>query len=193
MSPVTHFLVGWAVANSARVDKRDRMLIALAGVIPDVDGLGLIWDILSRSGRFDFYQRFHHVFGHNIFFALLVAVSGFMLGAKKRLVAVLMFVSFHLHLLGDYIGARGIGNDFWAVPYFWPLSGRDWYWSHQWPLNGWQNFVITGILLIIAFYWAWKRGYSPIEIVSVRADQGFVQTLRRRFGNPDAETATVSS
>jgi membrane-bound metal-dependent hydrolase YbcI (DUF457 family) len=95
-----------------------------------------------------------------------------------------MFVSFHLHLLGDIVGARGQGDDFWAVPYFWPLSTRDYYWSGQWPLNGWQNFVITGVLMGVTFYWAWRRGFSPIEMISLKVDQGFVQTLRKRFGEP---------
>jgi inner membrane protein len=181
MSPITHFLTGWAVANTAKLGKRERLLVTLAGVAPDIDGMGVLWDLVSRSGSFEFYQRYHHVFGHNIFFGLLVAACGLLLGVRKRLVAALMFVSFHLHLLGDIVGARGQGNDFWAVPYFWPLSTRDYYWSGQWPLNGWQNFVITGALLALMFYWAGKRGYSPLEMASSRADQAFVQTLRNRF------------
>jgi inner membrane protein len=90
-------------------------------------------------------------------------------------------LSFHLHLLGDIVGSRGEGSDFWAVPYFWPLSTREFYWTGQWPLNGWQNFIITGLLLAMMFYWAGKRGYSPLELVSSRADQAFVRTLRKRF------------
>jgi hypothetical protein len=92
-----------------------------------------------------------------------------------------MFLSFNLHLLGDLLGARGQGDDFWAVPYFWPLSDKDYYWSGQWPLNGWQNFVITGVLLSLMLFLAVKRGYSPVEMVSPRADQAFVRTLRNRF------------
>jgi hypothetical protein len=30
MSPITHFLTGWVVANSARLDRRDRILVTLA-------------------------------------------------------------------------------------------------------------------------------------------------------------------
>ena len=42
MSPVTHFLVGWMVANTGGLNRRDRAAISLAGVIPDIDGLGAI-------------------------------------------------------------------------------------------------------------------------------------------------------
>jgi hypothetical protein len=185
MSPITHFLAGWAVANTVSLNKRERVLVTLAGVVSDVDGMGVVWDVVSRSGNFEFYQRYHHVFGHNIFLGLLVAIFGFLLGVRKGIVAVLMLTSFNLHLLGDIIGARGQGEDFWAVPYFWPLSTNDYYWSGQWPLNGWQNFVITSALMVVAFYWARRRGYSPIEMISEKTDYRFVQTLRSRFGNPN--------
>lgn len=184
MSPITHFLTGWAIANTANLNKRERMLVALAGIIPDVDGLGAIIDLIVRnkSNPFYFYQQYHHVFGHNIFFGLLCACLAFFLASRKKFVAALMLLSFHLHLLGDIVGARGIGDDFWPVPYFWPVVDLNLVWSRQWPLNGWQNFVITGVLLAFMFFWAWRRGYSPMEMLSARADQGFVRVLRRRFG-----------
>ena len=182
MSPITHLLLGWTVANGApSLTPRARAAVTLAGVAPDIDGIGVIWDLVSRSGNFEFYQRYHHVFGHNLFFGLLIALLGLLFGVRKWLVAALMFLSFHLHLLGDIIGSRGQGSDFWAVPYFWPLSTREFSWTGQWPLNGWQNFILTGLLLALMFYWAGKRGYSPIELVSSRADQAFVRTLRNRF------------
>jgi len=182
MSPVTHFLLGWSVAGtSASLTPRERAAVTLAGVVPDIDGIGVLWDLISRSGAFSFYQRYHHVFGHNLLFGLLVAAVGLLLGVRKGLVALLMLASFHLHLLGDIIGSRGQTDDLWAVPYFWPFSSRDHYWTGQWPLNGWQNIVITVLLLALTFFWAWKRGYSPLEMVSARADRAFVQTLRSRF------------
>ncbi|MCU1284514.1 MAG: rane-bound metal-dependent hydrolase [Acidobacteriales bacterium] len=48
-------------------------------------------------------------------------------------------------------------------------------------LNAWPNFAITFALLITTFYLAWKRGFSPLEIFSTRADAAFVSTLRQRF------------
>ena len=162
------------------------MLVTAAAVAPDLDGMGVVWDFLARnSGNpFEFYQRFHHVFGHNVFFALLISCLAFLPGVRTALVSGLMFVSFHTHLLGDIIGARGRGDDFWPVPYFWPLSNAGLVWSGQWPLNGWQNFTITGVLLGLAFYWAWKRGRSPLEMISQRIDGAFVAALRSRFGFP---------
>jgi hypothetical protein len=51
-----------------------------------------------------------------------------------------------------------------------PFSPHEFSWSGQWELNARPNFVITGILLITMSFLAWKRGCSPLEIVSPRAD-----------------------
>ena len=49
MSPVTHFLVGWLAANAANLDRRYRALVTIAGVIPDVDGLGIVAGVATRN------------------------------------------------------------------------------------------------------------------------------------------------
>ena len=36
----------------------------------------------------------------------------------------------------------------------------------------------------LTLYWAWQRGYSPLELVSPRADRGLVSALRARCGSP---------
>jgi hypothetical protein len=186
MSPITHFLSGWAVANLTELDRRERALVTLAAVAPDADGLGVLVDLLRRNAEnpFEYYQRFHHVFGHNLFFALGIAAVAFLLGVRRGATFFLLLISFHLHLLGDIVGARGLGDDLWPVPYFWPFSSQGWVWSGQWPLDGWQNMVITAALLTLTFYWAWKRSYSPLELASQQIDRTFVAALHQRFGSP---------
>ena len=46
MSPVTHFFTGWVLANCAELNRKDRALVTWACVIPDVDGLGIIPEVL---------------------------------------------------------------------------------------------------------------------------------------------------
>jgi len=186
MSPITHLLAGWTAANAANLNRRERMFVTLAGVLPDADGLGVIADLLIRNpaNPFEYYQKYHHAFGHNIFFALLLAALAALFSSRKSLTALLVLVSVHLHFAGDIIGARGLGDDFWPVPYLWHFADLNLYWSRQWPLNGWQNFVITGALMGLMFFLAWKRGHSLIEIASKKADDGFVAALRQRFGEP---------
>jgi len=184
MSPVSHFLIGWVVANSATLNRRERAAVTLAGVIPDVDGLGLVAEIATRNSSHPlmWWSEYHHVLGHNIGFCLLVTAVGFAMATKRWVCATLVCVSFHLHLIADLVGARGPDGDQWPIPYLSPFSTAwQWTWSGQWALNAWPNLLITATALAVTFYLAWKRGFSPLELVSSRADGVFVETLRRRF------------
>jgi hypothetical protein len=99
--------------------------------------------------------------------------------------AFLVWISFHLHLLGDLVGARGPEGYQWPIPYLLPFSNRwQWAWRGQWALNAWPNFIITIIAITLTFFFAWKRFYSPLELISYKADRIFVETLQKRFGKP---------
>lgn len=188
MNPVTHFLIGWTVANSAEVPRRDRALITLASVIPDLDGLGLIAEVATKDSArpLTWWSDYHHVLGHNVGFAVLVGVTVAAFGRSRLKATLLALLSFHLHLLGDLVGARGPDGHQWPIPYLLPFSNNlQLTWSEQWPLNGWPNFLLTFVLIAWALMLARKRGYSPLEIISARADRTVVETLRRRFPFPD--------
>ncbi|WP_144016602.1 hypothetical protein [Desulfococcus multivorans] len=47
MSPITHFLIGWSVSTACNTTRKERLFITLAGVAPDIDGAGLIFDLLG--------------------------------------------------------------------------------------------------------------------------------------------------
>ena len=188
MNPVTHLLAGWLVANTVPLSRRDRTLVTLSGVIPDIDGLGIIADLATRGSPapLDWYWRFHHTLGHNLAFGLVVTTAAFCLAARRRVVAALALLSFHLHLLGDVLGSGGgPGSYQWSIPYLVPFSDAlQIAWEGQWALNAWPNIVITVFLLAATFYLAWRRGSSPAELISRRADTVFIDTLRARFGVP---------
>lgn len=187
MSPVTHFLIGWVVANAGGLDRRDRAVVTVAGVTPDVDGLGFIAEYLTRESVHPlwWYADYHRVIGHNLGFGLLTAAVGALLATRRWKAAALAFVSFHLHLLGDLAGSRGPDGYQWPIPYLLPFSNA-WQlsWRGQWELDAWPNYLVTAAALAATFFLAWKRGFSPLEMVSEPADRLFVQTLRRRFPPP---------
>ena len=185
MSPATHFLVGWMVANTGGLNRRERAAVSLAGVIPDIDGLGAIPEVLTRntSHPLTWFSDYHHTF-HNLTFAVVVASISFALATRRWKTAALAFLSFHLHLLGDLLGARGPDGYQWPIPYFLPFSRSwEWTWEGQWALNAWPNFLMTFVLLLAMFYLAWQRGFSPLEMLSSSADNAFVRTLRARFAH----------
>jgi hypothetical protein len=177
--------MGWAVANSSpTLPKRDRALVTWASVVPDVDGLGLVADLLTRhtAHPLSWWGDYHHVVGHNLGFAVGVGVLAALLAKEKRKTTLLVLLSFHLHLVADLMGARGPDGDQWPIPYLLPFSNRwQWTWSGQWALNAWPNFVLTALLMTLALWLAWKRGYSPLELFSAKADGALVGAIRNRF------------
>ena len=185
MSPITHFFMGWAAASMApSLNKRERALVTWAGVVPDVDGLGIIAEKLTvhSAHPLNWWSDYHHVLAHNIGFALLVAAGGAGFAKQRGKVIFLILVSFHLHLLGDLVGARGPEGEQWPIPYLLPFSNHlQLTWSGQWALNAWPNLVITAVLIGSAILLARLRGYSPMEIFSTKADAIVVATLRARF------------
>ncbi len=189
MNPVTHFFIGWLTANTAQIERRERMLITVAGVAPDADGLVVLGDILAGKGteQLELWSTYHHVLGHNIGFAALVVATAFLLARKRKAItAFLAGISFHLHLLGDLIGSRGPDGHQWPMPYLLPFSNAwQWIWQGQWVLNSWQNLLITVSVMGTSFYLAWKTGYSPLEMISAKANRGFIATLHNRFGKPE--------
>ena len=71
MSPITHFLLGWTVASAApSLNRRERAVVTIAGVIPDIDGLGIVAEILTRNSErpLNWWSEYHHAL-HNIGFA----------------------------------------------------------------------------------------------------------------------------
>ena len=181
MSPVTHFLSGWVLANAAGLSRRDRAIVTLACVVPDLDGIGAAAEVLTRhwAHPLTWFSDYHHLL-HNAAFAIVVAVAAFALATRRWKTAVFAFLAFHLHLLEDVAGSRGPAGDYWPVPYLLPFSHRSWTWNGQWELNSWQNIAVTVVLLLMTFWLAWVRGYSPLEMVSEKADAAFVGALRRR-------------
>ncbi|HXO38866.1 MAG TPA: metal-dependent hydrolase [Candidatus Acidoferrum sp.] len=217
MSPITHFFAGWLLASVSPTGKpttltrREKALVVAAAVVPDLDGIGIVPELLTRNTSHPllWFSQYHHSL-HTLAFALVCTLAAFLLAGPMAnfsfrpanfdrltpdprlpphptpshpwLTALLVFVSFHLHLLCDLIGARGPDGDQWPIPYLKPFSNSiQLTWHGQWALNGWQNFLITGIFLLATLWLAWKYASSPLELVSQPANRALTHTLRQRF------------
>ena len=177
--------MSWVAANAARLPKRDRLIVTCTGIVPDIDGLGVIVEYVSEQlgNPIPWYTNYHHVLGHNLGFGLLLLLMGFAFAVKRLRTMIMVALVFHLHLLGDIVGSRGPDGYQWPISYLLPFSNRPQLtWSGQWELNAWPNIIITIVLIMVTLYLAWRRGYSPLEVVSQRADIRFIDRLRRRFG-----------
>jgi hypothetical protein len=249
MSPITHFFAGWLLASvsptgrPSTLTRREKALVVAAAVVPDIDGIGIIPELLTRNTSHPllWFSAYHHSL-HTLAFALActlaayliagplaasgiagnlaasttsplsdftfgpaikgrprtIAFSNFASGSDVQgpkppvrrlpshpgLTAFLVFISFHLHLLCDLIGARGPDGDQWPIPYLKPFSNAmQLTWHGQWALNAWQNFVITGVLLAATLWIARRDGSSPVELVSERGNATSVQAIQKRFSS----------
>jgi len=184
MSPGAHLLASWLVPYPFQFSLRERRAIALAGVTPDLDGVGWIVDRVSAWGgaSTDYYAQYHHLIAHNLSAALVLSLLASAFAAKHRLaVFLLSLFAVHLHFLCDVLGSRGSDGYQWPIPYLYPFSlQHEWVWSGQWELSSWQNMVITGAMLVLAVFLSWRRRYSFVEVISATLDREFFKMLARR-------------
>ena len=165
-----HLAVSWLIGHQLP-ERRDRRLVAWAGVVPDLDALTL----LAGAGA---YSGYHHVITHGIV-AAVVGTAIWTAFARQRLkVMVLSLVAFHVHLLCDLLGS---GRD-WAIVYFFPFSRHEYLTPYGWPLASPQNALVWLAAVAATIWIALQRGRTFAEaFLPARADLAVVKTLRRVF------------
>ena len=99
--------------------------------------------------------------------------------------------AFHFHLLCDIVGAMGPDGYQWPVYYFYPLNEHGIVWSGQWQINAWPNLAFTLVLLVIFLFQIARTGFSPLGLISAKADKALVDTLRKRFGMQDESSSAL--
>lgn len=168
MNPIVHGELSWLAAQRLAA-RRDRLIVTLAGLSPDVDGLSIL-------GGEEAYARYHHVLTHGLLSALVCAGLCAAFAVNRRAVALLAFFAFHLHLLCDFVGS-GPG---WGLFYLWPLRTDEWLWSGQWNLASWQNSVIGLAVTLLVLGCAVPFGRTIVELFSAKADAKVVAAVRAR-------------
>ncbi|HJV22544.1 MAG TPA: metal-dependent hydrolase [Holophagaceae bacterium] len=181
MTPGAHLISSWILATACGCPTRERRLVSLAGVIPDLDGLGIVADVLTRD-RTSLYETYHHVLGHNLAFGMLISMTFAALSPTRKVrVLLLSALAFHLHLLGDLVGSRGPDGFQWPIPYLAPFSHSvQLTWQGQWLLNGWQNNTILAALVLGSLRVAATRGHSFVEVISTKLDRRLFEMIRPR-------------
>lgn len=169
MNPIVHAQLSWLGAQKLP-DRRDRILVTLGGVLPDLDGLTLL------AGE-ELYGKWHHVLTHGVLSAVVICGALAMMARRKLAVFGLAFAAFHLHLLCDLAGS-GPG---WPIYYLWPMSPAELSWSGQWNLASWQNSVIGMAATFAVLACALRFNRTAVELFSLKADAKVVAALRNRF------------
>lgn len=190
MSPIAHLVGSWLVASVVTDNPRDRKLVTLAGVLPDVDGLGVVVDVINsmicdKENTYHYYQQYHHILLHGWPGAIVVSLLLMCFAQKKPRVLFWCLVTFHLHLLCDLLGSRGpTVGDLWPICYSEPIFRHPvWFWKGQWKLDGWQNQTIFIVLFVTSLWLAVRRGYCFFEVINQRLDSVFVKVLQKWHHN----------
>ena len=119
--------------------------MTLAGVLPDLDGAGIVWSQ-------DAYVAAHRAVGHGLLFGLVLVTCALRRADARWTTAALTALGFHLHLVLDVAGTGGL-----PIRYFWPMS--DWGWSYpgHWVLASWPNALVMAATLLGVILVAWRR------------------------------------
>jgi len=177
-------MASWVVAAKTTDNLRDRRLVALAGILPDLDGAGMLVDFarqaLHRGDDFFYYQRYHHFLLHGILGAVLIGLGLMCFAQRRGRVFLLAFLMAHLHFVCDLLGSRGpTPLDFWPIHYLAPFTYEwTWIWKHQWALDAWPNRILTLALLAWCLALAVRTGDSVVGVFHRRADEVFVAVVR---------------
>jgi hypothetical protein len=162
----THILSGWCAASLFRLTPRERLFCMIAATGADLDGVSLLF------GR-EAYWNWHHVGGHNIFFAVAMSLLLAAFSSRKLMCFALYFTLAHLHLLMDYYGS-GIG---WPILYLWPASHWQLKNPMPWEFLSWQNMLALAALLTWTILIAVRQRHTPFEVIAPDVDRRILRWL----------------
>jgi len=178
MAPQQHLVLSWVLSNLNYDKRRDRIVTTICGIIPDVDGLGVIVDKILGDGSYNYYFLWHHKAGHNILGLLVIGIITYFICKRRILPVFVGIITYLTHIFFDLIGSGGPDGSIWPMSPFWPFSQYEISISWQWSLNDWKNTLITAIFIVIMIVIACKKKRSFLEVFSQRFDRYCINAVK---------------
>lgn len=205
MQAPSHLITSWFVAEACGIKSaRNRRIVALSGLAPDIDSLAYVGAIVYF--RFDkdlafehVWEVIHHRYTHGLGFVVLTGIvaylattrfSVFRAGKRNDVnagptdragnVALLCMLVSAIHVFCDVVG----GGPTWPVFPAWPLSDFAWAVDWSWTLGEWPNSVILFACLAGMMVYARVAGYSPMESINYGFDRWFVRIIEHGSDSP---------
>lgn len=166
-----HLGAGWVLAHAARLDRHERRWVVVMAVLPDVDGVFLLW---HGSALGDW----HRTFGHNVWVWLLAPLAGLMFATAGRrlLVLGLAYAAMTSHVVLDLFATGWWGMyPFWpwGLKLLWPFKGAEILMTDYLPENV-MKWLIQPVLIAVfvgAMVWIYIRHRrTPLEVISPNVD-----------------------
>jgi len=205
----SHLIISWFVAEACGVKSpRDRRIVALSGLAPDIDSLAYVGAIVYF--RFDkdlafehVWEVVHHRYTHGLGFVVLTGIVAFLIltrfsfpgvgrrndvaagpGSRAGRVALLCMLVSAIHVFCDVVA----GGPTWPVFPAWPLSDLAWSLDWSWTLGEWPNSVILFACLAGTMLYARVAGYSPMESINYGVERWFVRIIEHGSDIPPEES-----
>ena len=155
-------MLAWIIANLFSLERRDRFLIFICGIIADIDGIFIFlnWDIFISI----------HRKMNSIFCLLLVALVVYILSKQKKKSTSGAMTNYSLHMVTDLF--------FWKTYLFWPILPD--YIIHSYPNYG-VEFLLIPIFIFLCIWIIIKKRRTPIEFISEQMDEVFVNLVTLPF------------
>ena len=167
MNSGLHLAAGWLVAEAFGLDYKNRRVVAISGVAPDLDGLAIF-------GGFEAFRRYHHFVFHNLL-AAAVFVAIVALLCRRLRTTIAASLALLLHLACDLLASH------WSLYPLEPfcnlrLNMTDFlpYWVVVYLIQG----AGTVLILALVFAVAWRRERTFLEVFIKRGDLLVVRWFR---------------
>ena len=163
MSPISHLLIAWIVANVFSLDLKERRFCLIMGVIADIDGVFILFSQ-------DLFIQYHHTLGHWLVFGIPLALIFTLLSENKKRSFGAYSLAFSLHLIADIVGSD------WSVHPFMPLLNTGF---SAYPTLSVEMiyFVINPavflVVVLISLFILFKHRRTPLEFVWKKWDRVF--------------------
>ncbi len=143
---LVHGAISFFLLSFFTKDKRLWPLAFVAGMLPDIDGFPILWDM-------GLFRAIHHELLHPLIFGVALAIpAAYLLDyffKTGRAQTLLVFAaSFMLHPLTDVLFTN------WPVPLFWPLTSQEF----SYPVFIEYNWVLV-LALPVMFAAPFAIGY----------------------------------
>jgi hypothetical protein len=198
MQGPSHLIISWFVAEACEVKSpRERRIVALSGLAPDIDVLGYVGAIVyfgfDKDLAFEHvWEVIHHRYTHGLGFVVLTGIVAFMaatrfpvlefrrgnevvagLSRRAGKVALLCMLVSAIHVFCDVVA----GGPTWPVFPLWPLSDFAWTVDWSWTLAEWPNSVILFACLAGTMLYARFADHSPMESINYGFERWFVRII----------------
>ena len=205
MQGPSHLITSWFVAEACGLKSpRERRIVALSGLAPDIDSLAYVGAIVyfgfDKDLAFEHvWEVIHHRYTHGLGFVVLTGIVAFMMasrfpvfgtrrendvvaGSSRRAgkVALLSMLVSVIHVFFDLAA----GGATWPVFPLWPLSEFAWAVDWSWTLADWPNSAILFACLAGMMMYARVAGHSPMESVNYGFERWFVRIIEHGSDSP---------